>query len=570
MDGSSLVSISVAHRPAGYGRTEHEALILVGKDKKEASIFELRHKHEDSEFGVYHSSGFAIEGNNKIHSYEENKIENFAIFVELNGGWERQLPDSYDQNKSIAFLGEKLPPKVEELRSGFLGSVAFLKERATNKSERVEKEIATQEARDEKKEEFTNEELQKLIKFIPPISGSKAVKIIVSGVDLFFDRSHGEEIFVTTRAKDGSRGGNAVRDFFCSKHLMLTKVLFGIKDPTKLEEFITEFGAKKVSELKDEYGRNIFHHLLESAKTHKDRESAAKLIGVLMQKLSSDQVAKMAIAGDSFHFKTPLSIAVTKPFWSDLSLQLIKRIPKADINQPDLCNNTPLHWAVISQARNPDPQTVKIIGELIKSGGNPNITDKSQHEQSAVQVAFEALKSTGIPKAGRGQQTHVARVAVVDKDGVDKNSKISCLATVLLGSLYQELKSEGDNKHLRKSRDDKRLFGNETEGFWRQHSGINFGFSATTQTPYVEFAYKAEGGKDRLIKIFIGANGVEMYERVGDGYQVRKFGENHEANLIAKIADLSTKMGIKTLGGVEVQGIEAFAKIELKPVVRQR
>ena len=595
-NGQTLVHFSTRHRPAGFGSSSADALYIKNPDGSVAGYLGFKSSHDDSEFGIKSDSVVrALDG--RVFLAQRDVIQSFGM---RDGSGNPLLPDS---DESIREISEgSVTQNGQKTISAFQNLTNFFKSRSAS-SELVQTRAlgSTLPIQDAPQLEISPAplsivdlpvadisvtELRELLRFVPKNAGDNKL-ISINGVDVFLngssDRisvnrgtfpsgtvstgvySNEDKFFNNSSAGNDAEatsgpGKMAVEELTRNKNSLLTKILFSIEDPDVFEEFLRiHANGKNVSrELVDENGRNILHHLVESAQDPSLIEKANQFLEVLGKALSSAQMQELALAGDAFHFKTPFSIAASNPQLSDLTLSLLPFV-KSRIDQIDENGNTPLHWATIKHSQ--ENSNLKTIGNLIRAGANPNIVDSSIFHQSAVAVAAtnEASEVAPVEAASGGGRGFIGRFSKVriaathSEDVVATRAPVinKCLPTILLGSLCAVLENRED-LHPFVAKDD---FGKFYLGIpsKQNDSNLAFGFSAFSKSPYLEYT----NSENQVMHLALKEDGsVGLYRNNRDKSKTEITGEKSSPDALVKlISQIAVKANVSELGGVNCSSL---------------
>ncbi len=596
--GQTLVHFSTSHRPAGFGSSSADALYIKNPDGSVAGYLGFKSSHNDSEFGIKSDSVVrAIDG--KIFLAKRDVIESFGM-RDANGN--PLLPDSDDSIREVS--EGAITQNGQNIISTFRNLTDFFKSRSASTGlvqtaalgsifpaqdqPQIEIPQAPLPIADLPVADISVSELRDLMEFVPEkADGNKLIS--TNGVDVFLNGrskqisvnrgtlpsgiasagvySKGDKFFnnisagANVEATSGP-GKMAVEELTRNKNSLLTKILFSIEDPNLFGEFLlTHAVEKNVSrELVDENGRNILHHLVESAQDQRSIAKANEFLEVLCNTLTSTQIQELALAGDAFHFKTPFSVAASNPNLRDLAARLIPFVGSS-INQVDANGNTPLHWATIKHSQ--ENSNLETIGNLIRAGANPNIVDSSVFHQSTVAVAVtneapvaapvEAVGRRGFSFVERFSKKRVAPISSETTTATQAPVHNKCLPTILLGSLCTLLENREDlNRFIAKDESGRFYLPISTElqdQSKPSDQNLAFGFSPFSKSPYLEYT-NSEG---RVMHLAIKEDGsVGLYRNNTDRSKTEITDERSSPDaLVTLISQISQKANVRELGGVE-------------------
>jgi len=539
--GRELFFISVKHRPAGYGADSYDA-VLSQNSSGYVEVLSLAHGYQDFEFGISSDTSFIVSQDQRLEYSSTKEVRDFGRLVQTAEGWETMIPDSYETTKKVNSR-QSFVTQTTELIEGFSHSLGFYKERSGATKDSAKKDPVKEEEKKVVDSSWQDDDFAKLFAL-----GEKIITF--EGVNFSLSEESGI-LNIRYPAKESQKA----LDFLTSRNLVLARILFSLNEKNILE-FIKKFGVETISQLKDEYGRNIFHHLLE-----KNLPIAGDILDLLKQKLGNEKTSKMLLSGDSFHYKTPFSIAVTKPDFAELAIKMAGILSRDTINQTDLRNNTALHWAVITYSKSPNPNTLKVIGALVARGANPLIVDESVHAENALHIAFSAAfpkVSDKTVSGGRGGfvARFPSRVAATADDSPaipSSDDKIELLSTLLLRAIYEkELAAAQANKHTCQKEGSL-----GEEGSWcgrcdRKGNRLAFGFGHKYKMPYLEVTTR--GGTKTSYSIDVDSGKVTVCSYANVMYDVQKTDPSAKEKLY-QLADFAVKCGITELGGVKIDKI---------------
>lgn len=315
---------STSHRPAGCGSGSADALYIKNPDGSVAGYLGFKSSHDDSEFGIRSNSVVRAMGG-RIFLAQRDAIESFGM-SDANGN--PLLPNSDDSIREVSegvitqnaqnvistfqrltdFFKSR-SSTTELVQTGALGSIFPAQEQPQIEIPQAPLPIADLPVAD-----ISVSELRNLMEFVPErTDGNKLIS--TNGVDVFLNVTDGkisvnrgtlpsgipsagvyskdDRFFNNFSAGDdveatSGPGKMAVEELTRNKNSLLTKILFSIEDSNLFGGFLlTHAVEKNVSrELVDENGRNILHHLVESAQDPRSIAKANEFLVVLCNTLS--------------------------------------------------------------------------------------------------------------------------------------------------------------------------------------------------------------------------------------------------------------------------------------------